>query len=88
MKRWFDLPRVNFEQEIENLMKSPNGDKCGLCGCEIKYGDEINYPDSPECCKTHGFIPLCPVHQEWFSLCQEVIGKSCIRQFYKEIIEQ
>jgi len=82
-KRFFSLPDKEFEKELDEIMKAPCGSKCGLCGKDILNKDEISYPDSPECCKEHGVIDLCPEHQEWFFKNEEWIDQRCIRECYK-----
>jgi len=81
-KLFHDDPE-EFEREVEDLMKSPTGNKCALCGKDILNQDEIGYPDSPECCKEHGFIDLCPEHQEWFWKNEDFIQDRCIQECYK-----
>lgn len=88
-KRFFSLHDAEFEKEIEEICKAPSDEKCGICGKDITFEDDINYPDSPECCEEHGFINLCPEHQEWFWMSQEdVIKDQCIKKVYQQIINQ
>jgi len=82
-KRFFSLPDEEFEKELDKIMKESSGSKYGLCGKDILNKDEISYPDSPECCKAHGVIDLCPEHQEWFFKNEKWIDQRCIRECYK-----
>ena len=83
MKKLEDMSEEEFEKAIDEILNSPSGEVCKICGTVRLNKDSINFDESIECCEKHSFVVLCPKHWRWYWMHEKMIGKSCILLFHQ-----
>jgi len=69
--------------QVEIDFSEESGENCAICVKAITLEEELNHPDQPLCCETHGdYLPMCAGCSEFWELNSD--QKGCIREWFKE----